>query len=486
MMENPQSTSIELTYGLDSKPPFFASLFAAIQHMLAMIVGVATPPILIGSALNLSPENVTYLVSMSLFMSGIGTFVQVKRLGGFIGSGLLTVQATSFAYPATIISIGTSFLAAGMTQEQMLSTIFGVLFAGSFVTIFASQLLPMLRKVITPTVSGITVMLIGISLVEVGMTDFAGGYASKLDGSFGSLENLMLGFIVLASILLFFRSRSQYIRMSAIILGMSIGYLVALYMGKTDFTAFNNVPLYILPIPFKFGLFQIDWQAFFLIGFVYLVVIIEAVGALTATCMLCDKPIEGKEYDQRISGGVLADGVISAIASVFNAFPLTAFSQNNGVIQMTGVASRKVGLFVAALLIIFGLFPVISIIFTSLPKPILGGATLILFGTVAAAGIGIITQVKLDRRESMIIAVSIGVSLGAAFVPDAIAQLPPMLQKMLGTPAIAGGLTALMVNLLLPRPVPQSILKAESVRKVRAKFDAQPQDKKIKGSEQIR
>lgn len=474
-METPQASTVELTYDLDSKPPFFASLFAAMQHLLAMIVGVATPPILIGSALNLTPEDITYLVGMSLFMSGIGTFIQVKRFGGLIGSGLLTVQATSFAYPATIISIGTSFMAAGMDQNQMLSTIFGVLFAGSFVTIFASRLLPLLRRVISPTVSGITVMLIGISLVKVGMTDFAGGFASKQDGTFGSIENLTLGFIVLSSILIFFRSKSQYIRMSAIILGMLLGYIVALVMGKTDFSVFQNVPLINVPHPFKFGFFQIDWPSFFLIGFVYLVVIIEAIGALTATCLLCNRPINGDEYNQRISGGVLADGVISALASVFNAFPLTAFSQNNGVIQMTGVASRKVGLFVAALLLIFGLFPVISIIFTSLPKPILGGATLILFGTVAAAGIGIITQVTLDRRESMIIAVSIGVALGAAFVPDAIANLPSMLQKMLGTPAIAGGLTALLVNLLLPRPAQQVIQKAKSIRKVNEKFKLEAQ-----------
>lgn len=453
-MENHNSTNAELTYGLDSKPPFFAALFAAMQHLLAMIVGVATPPILIGSALNLDPENITYLVGMSLFMSGIGTFVQVKRLGGFIGSGLLTVQATSFAYPAAIISIGSSFLAAGMSQNEMLSTIFGVLFAGSFVTIFSSQLLPKLRNVITPTVSGVTVMLIGISLVRVGMTDFAGGFASKADGTFGSLDNIFLGSVVLVSILLLFRCQNQYLRMSAIILGMAIGYVVALFMGKTDFSVFATVPLFNAPVPFKFGLFQIDWQAFLLIGFVYLVVIIEAIGALTATCMLCDRPLEGKEYDDRISGGVLADGVISATAAIFNAFPLTAFSQNNGVIQMTGVASRKVGLFVAALLVIFGIFPVIAVVFTSLPKPVLGGATLILFGTVAAAGISIISQVKLDRRESMILAVSISVALGTAFVPEAIEQLPSMLQKMLGTPAIAGGLTALLTNMLLPKMEP--------------------------------
>ncbi len=466
-MQHQQGASAELTYDLDSRPPFFASLFAAMQHLLAMIVGVATPPVLIGSALNLDAEIITYLVGMSLFMSGIGTFVQVKRLGGFIGSGLLTVQATSFAYPASIISIGTTFLGAGMSQEQMLSTIFGVLFAGSFVTIFGSRLLPLLRKVITPTVSGVTVMLIGISLVRVGMTDFAGGFAAKASGTFGSTENLILGTIVMVSILLLFRSKNTYLRMSAIILGMTIGYVVALFMGKADFSAFENVPAVNVPMPFKFGFFAIDWEAFFLIGFVYLVVIIEAIGALTATCMLCGRPLEGKEYNDRISGGVLADGVISATASVFNAFPLTAFSQNNGVIQMTGVASRKVGLFVAALLVIFGIFPVFAVIFTSLPKPVLGGATLILFGTVAAAGINIISHVKLDRRESMILAVSIGVALGAAFVPEAIEHLPSMLKKMLGTPAIAGGLAALITNILLPYapPAPPKP-KAEKVEAV--------------------
>ncbi len=440
----------ELIYQLEDRPPFLQSLFAALQHLLAMFVGVITPPLIIGGALGLDPQTITYLVSMALFTSGIGTAIQVNRIG-FMGSGLLSIQATSFAFPAAIISVGSSFIGAGMTQDQMLSTIFGVCFFGSFITMAGSRLIPMLRKVITPTVSGVTVMLIGLSLIKVGMTDFAGGYAAMGNGTFGHLENLALGTLTLFSILMLYRSRKPFVRMSAIVIGLAVGYAAAAAVGRVDFSRLGEISMFTLPIPFKFGMFSFDWHAFLIFGFIYLLVIVEAVGDLTATSLLSGRPVEGPEYTDRMSGGVLADGFVSTIASVFNGFPLATFSQNNGVIQMTGVASRKVGNFIAVLLVLFAIFPIFGSLFTIMPKPVLGGATLILFGTVASAGIRIINRVDIDRREALIMAISLSIGLGVAFVPEAFKYLPEGLAMMFESPIIAGGLAALVSNVALPR-----------------------------------
>lgn len=440
----------DLIYQLEDRPPFLQSLFAALQHLLAMFVGVITPPLIIGGALGLDPATITYLVSMALFTSGIGTAIQVNRVG-FMGSGLLSIQATSFAFPAAIISVGTSFMGAGMTQDQMLSTIFGVAFFGSFITMAGSRLIPMLRNIITPTVSGVTVMLIGLSLIKVGMTDFAGGYAAMGNGTFGHVENLALGALTMFCILMLYRSPKPFVRMSAIVLGLAIGYVVAATMGMVDFQQLSQITYFTMPIPFKFGMFSFDWHAFLIFGFIYLLVIVEAVGDLTATSMLSGRPVEGPEYTDRMSGGVLADGFVSTIASVFNGFPLATFSQNNGVIQMTGVASRKVGNFIAVLLVLFAIFPIFGSLFTMMPKPVLGGATLILFGTVAAAGIRIINRIEIDRREALIMAISLSIGLGVAFVPDAFKHLPEGVAMMFESPIIAGGLAALLAQIALPK-----------------------------------
>ena len=168
--------------------------------------------------------------------------------------------------------------------------------------------------------------------------------------------------------------------------------------------------------------------------------------------MLSGQPVEGEVYMERIKGGVLGDGINSAIAAIFNTFPNTTFSQNNGVIQMTGVASRYVGMYLAAFLIVLGLFPAIGGFFRSLPNPVLGGATIVMFGTVAAAGVNIIASMgRLGRREILIIAVSLGIGLGLAFVPEVLSQTPKAIQQIFGSAITSGGLSALILNLVLPR-----------------------------------
>ena len=241
------------------------------------------------------------------------------------------------------------------------------------------------------------------------------------------------------------------IRMGSIVGGILIGYLVALAMGKVNFGHMSGVEIISIPIPFNYG-FAFSWTAFIGVAFIYIITAIESTGDLTATSMLSGEPVEGDKYMDRIKGGVLGDGINSAIAAIFNTFPNTTFSQNNGVIQMTGVASRFVGMYLAAFLVILGLFPVIGGFFRSLPNPVLGGATIVMFGTVAAAGVNIIASMgRLRRREILIIAVSLGIGLGLAFVPEVLSQTPKAIQQIFGSAITSGGLAALILNLVLPR-----------------------------------
>ena len=444
-----ENEKLELVYGLEDKPSPLETAYAALQHLLAIIVGIITPTLIIGGVLGLG-ERIPYLISMSLIVSGVATFIQAKRIGP-VGSGLLSVQGTSFAFLGAILTAGFIVKAQGGGPDEILATIFGICFVGAFIEMIISRFLHVLKQIITPVVTGTVVMLIGLSLVKVGITDMAGG-KWLLDNKpefFGSAQNLGLGILVLVVVLILNRMKSPIIRMGSIVGGILVGYLVAWFMGMVRFDF--GVDIISIPIPFNYG-FGFNWAAFIGVAFIYIITAIESTGDLTATSMLSGEPVEGDTYMERIKGGVLGDGINSAIAAIFNTFPNTTFSQNNGVIQMTGVASRYVGMYLAAFLIILGLFPAIGGFFRSLPAPVLGGATIVMFGTVAAAGVNIIASMgRLGRREILIIAVSLGIGLGLAFVPEVLSHTPKAIQQIFGSAITSGGLSALILNLVLPR-----------------------------------
>ena len=444
-----ENEKLELVYGLEDNPSPLETAYAALQHLLAIIVGIITPTLIIGGVLGLG-ERIPYLISMSLIVSGVATFIQAKRIGP-VGSGLLSVQGTSFAFLGAILTAGFIVKAQGGGPDEILATIFGICFVGAFIEMIISRFLHVLKQIITPVVTGTVVMLIGLSLVKVGITDMAGG-KWLLDNKpefFGSAQNLGLGVLVLVVVLILNRMKSPIIRMGSIVGGILVGYLVAWFMGMVRFDF--GVDIISIPIPFNYG-FDFNWAAFIGVAFIYIITAIESTGDLTATSMLSGQPVEGDTYMERIKGGVLGDGINSAIAATFNTFPNTTFSQNNGVIQMTGVASRYVGMYLAAFLIILGLFPAIGGFFRSLPAPVLGGATIVMFGTVAAAGVNIIASMgRLARREILIIAVSLGIGLGLAFVPEVLSHTPKAIQQIFGSAITSGGLSALILNLVLPR-----------------------------------
>jgi xanthine permease XanP len=452
----------ELIYGLNDQPPVAEVIFVAFQHVLAAFVGIITPPIIICNTLGLDAVNTSYIISMSLFASGLCTFIQCRKIGP-VGSGLLSLQGTSFAFLGPILGVGTTALAAGRSPQEALALIFGVCFLGSSVEIILSRFLHLMDKIITPVVSGTVVMIIGLGLIKTGIISLGGGTVAQQNGTFGSPQNLALGGLVLAIVVLLTLSKNRFLRMGAIAIGLIVGYIISLFLGIVNFSALSQLPIIRLPIPFRYGM-SFELGAFLPFILLYILTAIETVGDLTATSAVSGEPVKGAVYIRRIKGGVLGDGVNSAIAAVLNTFPNTTFSQNNGVIQMTGVGSRYVGYYVAGIFAILGLVPIVGGVFQALPQPVLGGATLVMFGSIAVAGLNIVTSTKLDRRATIIVAVSLALGLGVAYAPEILANQSNFIKNVFGSSITMGGLTAILLSWLLPESKePESAIDVEVV-----------------------
>lgn len=433
--------SADLIYGIDDRPPFKEAMFAALQHLLAIFVAIITPPLIIANALKLDLETTGFLVSMALFASGLSTFIQCRRFGP-LGAGLLCIQGTSFSFIGPIITAG---MMGGLPM------IFGACIGGAPVEMIISRTFKYMRNIITPLVSGIVVLLIGLSLIKVGVISCGGGYEAMDNGTFGNAQHISVAATVLLSVLFFNRCQNKYLRMSSIVLGLCIGYALSFALGMVDLDAaassqsFTNLNI---PQPFKYGI-EFNISSIIAIGLVYLITAIEATGDITANLMISGKSIEGKEYLQRVSGGVLADGFNSLLSGIFSSFPNSIFAQNNGIIQLTGVASRYVGCYIAGTLILMGLFPVVGVVFSLMPDAVLGGATLLMFGTVAAAGIRIIAAQEINRKATLVLAVSLSLGLGVELMPDILNAAPDAVKGIFASGITTGGLTAILSNILI-------------------------------------
>lgn len=439
MQNSSESVKTGLIYGLNDRPPLRETLFAAAQHLLAIFVAIVTPPLIIANALKLDTQTTSFLVSMSLMVSGVATFIQCRRLGG-IGCGLLCIQGTSFSFIGPIISAG---------FDGGLATIFGATVAGSFVEMFVSRILKYARRVITPLVSGVVVTLIGMSLIKVGITACGGGETAKAAGTFGSFENVGIAALVLVLIVFFNRSSNRYLRMGSIVIGLVVGYALAWVLGMVDFGSVQSYGGFNYPNPFKYGL-NFNISSIIGLGLVYLITSIEAYGDITANSLISGEPVEGDTFMKRAEGGILADGFNSMLAGLlFSSFPNSIFAQNNGMIQLTGVASRYVGYFIAAMLVVLGIFPAVGIVFSLMPSPVLGGATLLMFGTVAAAGIRIIASQTINRKATLVMAISFSLGLSVELVPEILSQLPDTLRSIFSSGITTGGLAAILSNLII-------------------------------------
>ncbi|MGF1478484.1 MAG: uracil-xanthine permease family protein [Cyanophyceae cyanobacterium] len=440
-----------LIFGLEDNPPFQTAILVALQHVCVIFVPSVTPAILIGRALNLDAASISYIIGMTLFVAGFATFVQARRIGP-IGSGLLSIQGPSFAFLPPIFSVIATASAAGRTPEETLALILGLGFFGSFIQIILSRFLQFAQVIFPPIVTGTAVTLIGLTLIRFGMHDMAGGDVAQEAGDYGSLKYWAVSFPVFLTVAICSANSNRFLRMGSVIIGLLVGAIIAALMGMTDFSQLGSIPLFNIPIPFRFGL-DFNLAAFIPFAIIYFATSLEVVGDITATSMVTGEPIKGSRYIRRLKGGLLGDGFNSFIASCCSTLPTVTLSQNNGIIQLTGVGSRYIGFYVAGILAFLGLFPIVGGVLTAIPAPVFGAAILLMFGTVAVAGFNILREIEMTNRSLVIVGASLAAGLGVTFIPDALAGFPEQIRSILESGISVGSLCALLLNLVLPKSI---------------------------------
>nr|WP_314740150.1 nucleobase:cation symporter-2 family protein [uncultured Haemophilus sp.] len=423
-----------LRYPVDSKPPFGLTLLLALQHLLAALGGIIAVPLVIGNVLKLPTPDTIVLVNAALLVSGIVTIIQCRGIGP-IGLRLPSVMGTSFTFVAAALAIGFS--------EHGVAGILGASLVGSFVMIIGSFFMPYVRKLFPPVVTGVVVMMIGLSLIPVAVDWFAGG--QKGDSNYADPVNLAMATFVLVLVVILVQWGKGIFSAAAIVIGMMVGYVVALALGWIDFQAVKNAEAFAIPQPLYFGL------AFPISGIIgmsiaYLVTIVESSGNFLALGNATQTEITGKH----LRGGVLCDGLGSAFAAIMSTTPFSSFAQNIGVISLTGVASRYVVTVMGVLLVCAGLFPWFGAIIVSIPSPVLGGAGLMMFAMIIAAGIQMLDKVERSKRNGLIIAISIGCGLAVTTRPELLDKLPSFFKEVFGSGITVGSVLALVLNLILP------------------------------------
>ncbi|MFU8883169.1 MAG: uracil-xanthine permease family protein [Rhodobacterales bacterium] len=431
----------------DYTPALAKAIPLGIQHVLAMFVSNVTPAIIVAGAAGFgfgsnSPDfpNMIYMIQMSMLFAGIATLFQTIGMGP-VGSRLPIVQGTSFAYlPVMIPAV------AGMGTAGLAGLMTGVMIGGLF-HIVIGTFIGRLRFALPPLVTGLIVLMIGLALVKVGIQYAAGGVPLMGTPEFGSLAMWTPALVViLVTLALKFFTRGM-MSVAAVLIGLIAGYAVAYMMGQVTFGNVARASMFELPTPFKWG---VEFNIAIIIGMCFMAVIsaIETVGDVSGIC----KGGAGREAtDREIEGATYADGVGTAIAGMFGGLPNTSFSQNVGLISMTGVMSRHVVTIGAVFLIICGLVPKFGAIVSTVPINVLGGGVIVMFGMVCAAGVNMLSDVAWNRRNMVIFAVSLSVGLGLQLEPTALQHLPRTLQILLTSGLLPAAGLSIILNLVLPQ-----------------------------------
>ncbi|MGF1757236.1 purine permease [Photobacterium sagamiensis] len=424
---------MKLFYNVEDKPPVGASILLALQHMLAAMGAIIAVPLVVGSAIGLPTDQMVILVNAALMVSGIVTIVQCKGIGP-VGIRLPVVMGTSFTFVAISISIG---LDAGV------SGIFGASLVGSLVMIIGSRFMPQIRKLFPPVVTGTVVVLIGLTILPVSVDWFAGGFVGQ--EQYGQLSNLLLGLLVLVVVIVLSMFGKGIVSAAAIVIGMAVGYVVAIFMGVVDFAPVKDAQLFALPEVMPFG---ISFTVSGIIGMsiAYLVTIMESTGDFLALSDATRTKLTGK----KLSKGILCDGLGSSLASMLGATPFSSFSQNVGIVSITGVASRHVVALTGFIMVLAGLFPKLGGLVVTIPSPVLGGAGLVMFAMIISAGIGILARINFTKRNMLIIAVGVASGMAVTVRPEILNYLPNSLKVILGSGITTGSLVALAMNSFLP------------------------------------
>ncbi len=431
-MQNLKETDkINLTYGVNDNPSTSEKILFGIQHIFAAFGGIIVVPLVISSALGFDAKTGTALISASILAAGIATIIQAKGVGP-VGAKVACIMGTDFTFVSPAITVGSTLGLPGIIGATILGSIFEVVL---------SYFIKPLIKLFPPIVTGTVVCLIGLTLIPTSI-DWAAGGSGAAD--YGSLKNISIAMLVLIGTLLLNRYGKGMISSASILIGMVVGYIVCIPLGLVDFTSVKEASWFSIPKILEYGV-TFDFKA--LITFIpaYFVAAIQTVGCLKAIGEVSDV----KMTDKTISAGVLSDGIGSMIGGLVGTFPNTTFSQNVGLIPLTKVASRYVAVMAGVILVILGFLPKVSAIVNGIPQPVLGGVGIVMFGTVAAAGIKTLSKVKINERNLLIIATSIGLGLGVTFRPEFISQLPEGLKMIFSSGISTGTIVALLLNIIL-------------------------------------
>ncbi len=431
-----QVASIDNIYRLDGMVPVQKAVPFGLQHILAMFVANISPIIIVGGACGLRGKDIAMLIQVSMIMAGIGTLVQLFTIFGKIGSGLPIVMGISFTFVSILSFVGVQYGYGAVMGAVLIGGIIeGIL------GLFAKYWL----KIISPIVAASVVTAIGFSLLSVGAASFGGGTGSE---DFGSAQNWILGSVTLACCILFHIFAKSYYKQLSVLFGLVVGYILAVIMGVVDFSAIKDAGIIALPsiMPFKME-FRPD--AILSVVLIFLVSATETIGDTSALAL---SGLGRDVTEEETSGSIACDGFISSLSAVFGCMPITSFSQNVGLVAMTKVVNRFTIATGAVIMILAGIFPVFGAVLSTLPDAVLGGCTIMMFGTIVVSGLQMISKCGFTQRNTVIAALSLSIGLGFTQCGELFEIFPRMIQNVFAQNCVAVVfVVAIILNLILPK-----------------------------------
>ncbi|MGQ7246418.1 uracil-xanthine permease family protein [Halomonas sp. V046] len=431
-MKSPHSTSV---FDFHGRPPLTRALPLSLQHILAMIMGTITVPIIVAGTVGATSNQTLLLIQVSLLTSGIATLIQLYGVGRF-GARLPSIFGVGFAYVPTLTAVGSQYGLEG---------IFGAQLIGGVAMLLVGFGIRPLRHLFPPVVAGVVVLVIGLSLYDIAIHYMAGGIGRP---GYGSGKQWMVALATLAVVLVISQFARGFMKLSAIICGIAVGYLLSLALGMVDFTAVREAAWLsapeLLPVSLSF-----PPAAILSMVVICMVNSVQTIGDLSATTMAgMNRELGEKE----LSGGLLGNGLSTLVGALFGALPTSSYSQNVGIVAMTKVVSRSVLGLAAVFMLVAGLVPKFGAVMTTIPYPVLGGATVTVFGMITMTGIQLLTRDELSARNMTIASLALAMSLGLYAAPGALGALPPTLQLAIGgSPVVVAAITAVVLNLVLPK-----------------------------------
>lgn len=435
MAKNKIPASMDNIYTLDGKVPILKSIPFGLQHVLAMFVANIAPIMIVAGTCGLSTQEMASLIQTAMIMAGIGTLVQLFTVWK-LGARLPIVMGISFTFVSVFCFVG---------PQWGYEAIIGAVIVGGIIEGLLGLFAKYWRKIIAPIVSACVVTAIGFSLLSVGANSFAGGAGSA---DFGSAQNWILGTITLVCCILFNIFAKGHLKQLSVLFGLVVGYIVAICMGKVDFSALEGVAVVSLPklMPYK-PVFNLS--AIVSVTMIFLVSATETIGDTSAMT----NTVLGREATEKeISGSLACDGLISSLSACFGCLPITSFSQNVGLLAMTKVINRFCLATGAGILILAGIFPAFGAILATLPEAVLGGCTIMMFGNIVISGLQMIGSCGFSQRNITIAALSLSIGLGFTQVPEIFNIFPDIVRTIFAENCVAVVfLTAIIMNLIMPR-----------------------------------